>query len=214
MPTAKSAAPTTAGLSKSLAEATNDYFDALRKGDQAEIRRTEAIYDKASADFWGRMNAMAKAGRREMALNRLADKVEAEVRKRLAERKTAEAKQKRLDAERKLAEARIAHGRALMARQSLEGKVKQLKDEMEAVLASNLEKTAELNARLDVVTANAQRGQAMVLEKQLLADRLQEAEEMKVSNDWLYKANSTSDPILRAVYMAKANGEDIADEDD
>ena len=73
---------------------------------------------------------------------------------------------------------------------------------------------ATQNARLDVVTANFALGKAM--QAKSIADHMvrREHDRGEAAEWWLLKADRCSDPILRAAYSARANGEDEDNDDD
>jgi hypothetical protein len=176
------------GLDKMAKEAALD----------AALAKCDATYDNL-----GRMFAWY---RRQWALEdcakEIAQHVRGMVKAELAQRRSAEvAKAERLKTEAKFRKAAAKQERTTLLAQ-FAGTQDELKKQSEA-----------LAARVAIVTANAERGLRAQELQRCRVTAAAEAREERERENWLAKAGGTTDPILRAAYLARADGRDL-DEDD
>ncbi len=155
----------------------------------------------------GNFGKMVASYRREWALEeygeQLAEHTFGMVKAELSRRRVAALNARTADLMQKAEAVNVAKAAA----DDLLAKVMQLQDDVNR-------HREEIGARVAVVTANAERAyKATELQRCRIAAAA-EARDERVREDWLFKAGSTTDPILRMAYMAKADGTDLDDDDD
>jgi len=171
---------------------------ALGLDPQLSKARTDAI--------WTGVGALAKAWTAELdrketrhrARKRLTSLVKAEQsRRRVAVMKAKTAKVNRrteaMDRTRMASERRLAKATA----------------EQDALAKA----TAELSRQIAVVAGNAERAYGAIYQRQEMNRRMTAAREERDRNEFIFKASTTSDPVLRAAWLARAAGEDIDGDD-
>jgi hypothetical protein len=163
------------------------------------LAKSQAIDRLVKSDSIGNFGRMVADYRRRWAIE---DRVVSVVKAERTDRETARLRKQTKRIKKKTKTAQLRKAQAVQTLDNLMAE--------QAALAAQID---GLGARVAVVYRNAERAFGAVAKQreiQAIADLARRDQEQA---GWAHKASLTTDPTLRAAYLARANGEELTDDD-
>ena len=200
------------GMGDTAKQARNEWAEVARKlekelpehDDVDKATRQQAFEHLAAFNPIRNFDRMVKSFERERAIKGRADRIVRLAKAELSRRETEKIKKKTAKIRRKNAagQAHIAEMRAQLAKAHAE----------QAEIAAQIEAlTLDAKTRIDGMMKRLEVGQAQVRVSQNAQAIAALARQDQIRADYAFKATLTSDPILRAAYLARAEGRNLDD---
>lgn len=195
-----------AELDDRIPESIKRHVADLRSSDPTRRAQAQSVAAARSNHLSRAFTRIATATRSEMAKQRIVDRLDAAMVKQVQNERLQKARRKsaKANARKQAAEQQMAEANALV-----DGLTRRVATEQAALN----EQLADISRRVEIVAGNAQRAYDSVQFNR----QLQAATEFKrvenERNEWLFKASTTNDDVLRTYYMAKASGEELDDDE-
>ena len=203
-----------ADLDRRIPEHVKQHAQDLRSPDPVVRARAQDIDRQRNERLAAKFDQLAKAVAKERRKERLVAKIVAAIEDRNAHRKVEAIREKTEKLKRETAKI-VRKTAAIEAGMDNDGlaSFSDLEKAVERTIADQAAQLADFDRRIAIVTANATAAyREIALQEARQRQAIRAAAESDAA-EWIWKANMTSDPVLRAAYMERAQGSELDTDD-